>query len=192
MFNRRMAMSTHVRQLLCTAGALVVTMVVPPRAQAQAPLEPIRITESRLRADQLDQQAEEIERTEWGQLKKAAGLREQAAELRTLADPKAVASLYWAARDRYYSDDRLAGRRLMEESAERAIGIGDVVGAATALTEAAYISAELKDVERTRRFANRARLLALSPMLTDDQRSQLRARLGSDSAFQSLLAFADK
>jgi hypothetical protein len=192
MFNRRMAMSTRVRQLLCTAGALVVTMVVPLRAQAQAPLEPIRITESRLRADQLDQQAEEIERMDWGQLKKAAGLREQAAELRTLADPKAVASLYWAGRDRYYSDDRLAGRRLMEESAERAIGIGDVVGAATALTEAAYISAELKDVERTRRFANRARLLALSPMLTDDQRSQLRARLGSDSAFQTLLAFADK
>jgi hypothetical protein len=187
-----MTMSTHVRQLLCTAGALVVTMVVPLSAKAQAPLEPIRITESHLRADQLDQQAEEIERNDWGQLKKAAGLREQAAELRTIADPKAVASLYWAARDRYYSGDRQAGGRLMEESAERAIGIGDVVGAATALTEAAYISAELKDVERTRRFAKRARLLALSPVLTDEQRSQLRARLGSDAAFQTLLAFADK
>ena len=185
-------MSTYTRQWLCAAGALIVASAVPARAHAQAALEPIRVTESRLRADQLDQQAEEIERTDWGELKKAAGLREQAAELRTLADPKAVASLYWAARDRYYSDDRLAGRRLMEESAERAISIGDVVGAATALTEAAYISAELKDVERTRRFASRARLLALSPMLTDDQRSQLRARLGSDSAFQTLLAFVEK
>jgi hypothetical protein len=187
-----MAMSTYRRQMLCTAGALMVTVAIPARAHAQAPLEPIRVTESRLRADQLDEQAQEIERTDWSQLKKAAGLREQAADLRTLADPKAVASLYWAARDRYYSDDRLAGRRLMEESAERAIGIGDVVGAATALTEAAYIAAELKDVERTRRFATRARLLALSPVLTDEQRSQLRARLGSDTAFQTLLAFADK
>jgi hypothetical protein len=187
-----MAMSTYSRQLLCTAGALLVSVALPARAHAQAALEPIRITESRLRADQLDQQAETLERTDWGQLKKAASLREQAAELRTLADPKAVASLYWAARDRYYSDDRLAGRRLMEESAERAIGIGDVVGAATALTEAAYISAELKDVERTRRFATRARLLALSPVLTDEQRSQLRARLGSDTAFQTLLAFVEK
>ena len=62
----------------------------------------------------------------------------------------------------------------------------------TALTEAAYISAELKDVERTRRLANRARLLAHSPVLTDAQRSELRARLGNDTAFQSLLAFADK
>ena len=185
-------MSTYTRQLLCTAGALMVTLTDPARAHAQAALEPIRVTESRVRADQLDQQAEEIERTDWGQLRKAASLREQAAGLRTLADPKGVASLYWAARDRYYSDDRLAGRRLMEESAERAIAIGDVVGAATALTEAAYISAELKDVERTRRFANRARLLALSPVLTDAQRSELRARLGNDAAFQSLLAFADK
>ena len=185
-------MSTYTRQLLCTAGALMVTLTDPARAHAQAALEPIRVTESRVRADQLDQQAEEIERTDWGQLRNAASLREQAAGLRTLADPKGVASLYWAARDRYYSDDRLAGRRLMEESAERAIAIGDVVGAATALTEAAYISAELKDVERTRRFANRARLLALSPVLTDDQRSELRARLGNDTAFQSLLAFADK
>jgi Lon protease-like protein len=187
-----MAMSTYTKQLLCAAGALLVSVVMPARANAQAALEPIRITESRIRADQLDQQAEEIERTDWGQLKKAAALREQAAELRTLADPKAVASLFWAARDRYYTDDRLAARRLMEESAEHAIGLGDVVGAATALTEAAYISADLKDVERTRRFAIRARLLALSPVLTDDQRSQLRARLGSDTAFQTLLAFAEK
>lgn len=183
-------MSTYTRRLLWTAGALMATIAIP--AHAQAPLEPIRITESRLRADQLDRQAEELEGTDWGQLKKAASLREQAADLRTLADPKAVASLYWAARDRYYTDDRLVGRRLMEQSAERAIGIGDVVGAATALTEAAYIAAELRDVERTRHLANRARLLALSPALSDEQRSQIRARLGSDAAFRSLLAFADK
>jgi hypothetical protein len=185
-------MNTQTRQLLCTAGALVVTLALPSRSEAQAALEPIRVTEARLRADQLDQDAEEIERTDWAAVGKAASLREQAAELRTSADPKVVASLYWAARDRYYNGDRLAGRRLMEQSAERAIAIGDVVGAATALTEAAYIAAELKDVARTRTLATRARLLALSPMLTDEQKAQIRARLGNDSAFESLLAFANK
>jgi hypothetical protein len=182
-------MKAHTGQLLFTAGALIVTITLPSRGRAQAALEPIRVTESRLRADQLDQEAEKIEGSDWGELRKAASLREQAAELRTLADPKAVASLYWAARDRYYGDDRLAGRRLMEQSAERAIAIGDVVGAATALTEAAYIAAELRDAERTRTLATRARLLALSPLLTDEQRAQFRARLGNDYAFQSLLAF---
>jgi hypothetical protein len=184
-------MSAHRRQLLCTASALVMTLALPSRGESQAALEPIRVTDARLRADQLDQQAEEIERTDWAGVGKAASLREEAAELRTLADPKAVISLYWAARDRYYGNDRLAGRRLMEQSAERAIAIGDVVGAATALTEAAYIAAELKDVERTRTLATRARLLALSPMLTADQKAQFRARLGNDSAFESLLAFAN-
>jgi Lon protease-like protein len=184
-------MRAHTRQLLFTGGALIIAIALPSRSQAQAALEPIRVTEARLRADQLDQEAAEIERTDWGQLRRAAKLREQAAGLRTLSDPKAVASLYWAARDRYYGDDRLAGRRLMEQSAERALAIGDVVGAATALTEAAYISAELKDVERTRSLATKARLLALSPMLSEEQKAQLRARLGNDSAFQSLLAFAN-
>jgi hypothetical protein len=187
-----MAMSTRSRQLLCTAGALIVTIALPSGTRAQAALEPIRVTESRVRADQLDQEARAIEQTDWSELKKAASLREKAADLRTLADPKGVESLYWAARDRYYTDDRHAARRLMEQSAERAIGIGDVVGAATALTEAAYIAAELKDVERTRTLATRARLLALSPVLTEEQRTQLRARLGSDAAFQSLIAFVDK
>jgi hypothetical protein len=184
-------MRTHTRQLFFTAGALVMALAFPSRGEAQAALEPIRVTDARLRADQLDQEAEGLERTNWAQLEKAAELREQAAELRTLADPKAVVSLYWAARDRYYSDDRLAGRRLMEQSAERAIAIGDVVGAATAFTEAAYIAAELKDVQRTRTLATKARLLALSPMLTDEQKAQFRARLGDDAGFQRLLAFAN-
>lgn len=185
-------MSTSTRELLFATGALILTVALPAPARAQAPLEPIRVTESRLRADQLDLEAATIETEDWGNLRKAASLREQAADLRTSADPKIVSSLYWAARDRYYSEDRLAGRRLMEESAEHAIAIGDVVGAATALTEAAYISAELRDVERTRTLAMKARLLALSPMLSEEQRQQLRARLGNDAAFQSLLAFANK
>jgi hypothetical protein len=85
-------------------------------------------------------------------------------------------------------------RRRSSRSASPSHGCAPInsISRRKALTEAAYISAELKDVDRTRRFANRARLLALSPVLTDAQRSEFRARLGNDTAFQSLLAFADK
>jgi hypothetical protein len=184
-------MSKHSRELLFTAGALIVTVALPARSTAQTALEPIKVTETRLRAEALDSQAEQYEQTDWGNLKQAARLREDAADLRTAGDPKAAVSLYWAARDRYYSEDKVAGRELMERSAERAIAIGDVVGAATAFTEGAYIAAELRDVARTRTLATRAKLLALSPMLSDEQRTQIRARLGSDTMFENLLAFTD-
>jgi hypothetical protein len=184
-------MNVHFRELLFTAGALIMTVALPARSTAQTALEPIKVTEARLRAEALDHEAEQYEQTDWGNLKQAARLREDAAELRPAADPKAAVSLYWAARDRYYSEDKVAGRELMERSAERAIAIGDVVGAATAFTEGAYIAAELRDVARTRTLANRAKLLALSPMLSDEQRTQIRARLGSDTMFENLITFTD-
>ena len=184
-------MHTYSRHLLLT-GALVVIIMAPAAARGQAALEPIKVTDAQMRAAQLDREAAEYEQTDWGKLRKAAALREEAAELRTADDPKAVVSLYWAARDRYYSDDKVVGRKLMEQSADRAIAIGDVVGAATAYTEAAYIAAELRDVYRTRLFANKAKLLALSPMLTNDQRMQLRTRLAGETLFTGLLAFAER
>lgn len=174
-------MYTHSRKLLLIASAAVAVVALPISARAQM-LQPIRVTESRERAEKLDAEARAFEDNDWSQLKKAAELRERAAELRAIDDPAATVSLYWAARDRYYSGNRKAARALMEQAAERALAMGDVLNAATAFTEAAYISADLKDGDRMRTLAGKARLLASSPMLSDDQRFQLRTRLAKSDA----------
>jgi hypothetical protein len=176
-----MAMYTHFRRLLLTATAALAVLALPAPARAQM-LEPIRVTDSREKADKLDAQARVIEEHDWSQLKKAATLREEAAAIRAVDDPAASVSLYWAARDRYYSGNPQAARALMEQAAERALSMGDVLNAATAFTEAAYISADLKDGDRMRTLASKARLLANSPMLNEDQRYQLRTRLAKSDA----------
>jgi hypothetical protein len=176
-----MAMFTHSRTLLLSAGAALAIIAFPSVVRAQM-LQPIRVTDSRLKADKLDAEAKAYEDGDWRQLKKAAGLREEAAELRAIDDPEGTVSLYWAARDRYYSGDQRSARVLMERAAERALTLGDVLNAAKAYTEAAYISADLKDGERVRTLAGKARLLANSPALTADQRYQLRTRLARSDA----------
>jgi hypothetical protein len=174
-------MSTHSRRLLLTASAAIAVFTLPVAARAQM-LEPIRVTDAREQAAKLDAEAQSYEKNDWSQLKKAASLRERAAELRAADDPEGSVSLYWAARDRYYSGDPRSARALMEASATRALAMGDVLNAVTAYTEAAYISADLKDGDRMRAFAAKARLLSASPMLSEDQRYQLRTRLGRSDA----------
>lgn len=173
-------MSTHTRRLLLTGSALAV--IALPAAVGAQMLDPIHVTDSRLKAEKLEQEAIVIEQGDWNQLRKAARLREAAAELRAPDDPAGTVSLYWAARDRYYSDDTRKARDLMEATADRAIAMGDVLNAATAYTEAAYISADLKDGARVRLLVGKATLLAASPLLSDDQRHQLRTRLARSDA----------
>ena len=181
-------MSTHSRHLMAAATAVLVFAAVPALAGAQASLQPINVKEPVLRADQLDREAEGYERTDMAKWRTAARLRQEAAALREGDDPKAVMSLYWAARDRYYTGDERGGRELMVQSAERALAIGDVVHAATAYTEAAYIASEIRDPQCAREYATKARLLALSPMLTDAQREQIRANLAIESLSTGLVA----
>lgn len=184
-------MHTHSRTLLLTASAALAAFVLPVSARAQM-LEPIRVTDSRLKAEKLDAEALSYEQNDWAQLKKAARLREAAADLRTADDPDGVVSLYWAARDRYYSSDAKGARVLMEQAGERALAMGDVLNAATAFTEAAYICADIRDGERMRTLASRAKLLANSPQLSIEQRSQLLTRLAKSDAPVGVVASISK
>lgn len=171
-------MQAHPVRLAVTAGALFTLLAIPAApADAQAALQPITVTEQQSRADALDKEAEGYERSDWSRIRKAAHLREKAAELREDGDVLKSASLYWAARDRYYSDDPKAARSLMLRSAEHALAVGDVITAANAFTDAAYISTDLRDVQSTKVYATRAHLLASSPMLSGPQRSELLSRL---------------
>jgi hypothetical protein len=174
-------MSTHSRRFVLTASAALAVLAFPADARTQM-LEPIRVTDARQKAEKLDAEALNYEQNDWAQLKKAARLREEAANLREDGDPDGTVSLYWAARDRYYSGDAKGARVLMEQAADRALAMGDVLNAVTAYTEAAYICADIKDGERMRSLATKARLLSNSPMLTAEQRYQLRTRLAKSDA----------
>ncbi|MFL5604912.1 MAG: hypothetical protein ACJ8AD_00570 [Gemmatimonadaceae bacterium] len=185
-------MYTHSRHLLSTATAVISLVALPVVARAQASLQPINITEPALKADKLDREAEEYELTDMSKWRVAARLRQEAASLRAADDPKGPLSLYWAARDQYYTGDERGGRVLMVQSAERALSIGDVVHAATAYTEAAYIASELRDMRGAREYATKARLLALSPMLTDAQREQIRKNLAIESFSTGLIASLER
>ena len=182
-------MYTHARTLLLTASA-AFAVLTPVAARAQ--MQEIRVTEQRAEAEKLEAEALTYEKNDWSNLKKAASLREKAAELRKSDDPEGTVSLYWAARDRYYSGDPRGARVLMEETATRALAMGDVLNAVTAFTEAAYISADLKDGERMRAMASKARLLSSSPLLTDAQREQVRQRLGRSDAPVGVVASLGK
>jgi hypothetical protein len=176
-------MQSHSRHLLFTATAMMALVARPAAAQMQTAHQPITVTETEhaLRADRLDEEAENYERNDMALWRKAATLRQEAAALRTVDDPKGSLSLYWAARDRYYTGDEAGGRELMVQSAERALVIGDIVHAATAFTEAAYIAAGLSDLASAREYVAKARLLLHSPTLTEAQREQLRANLPRES-----------
>jgi hypothetical protein len=185
-------MYTHPRHLLLTASAMMALVALPADAQVQTVLQPINVTEHALRADRLDQEAVGYEHSDMSLWRKAASLRTEAATLRTLEDPKGSVSLYWAARDLYYTGDEARGRKLMVQSAERALAIGDIVQAATAFIEAAYIASELRDFPSAREYVSKARLLAHSPMLTGAQREQLRVNLPMESVTSGLLASIEK
>jgi hypothetical protein len=177
--------------LLLTASAVVAVITLPVAARAQM-MDPIRVTDAAQKAERLDAEALVVEENDWSQLKKAARLREEAAGLRTEDDPAGTVSLYWAARDRYYSGDAKTARVLMEKAADRALAMGDVLNAVTAYTEAAYICADIKDGDHMRTLATKARLLANSPLLTADQRDQLRTRLAKSDAPVGVVAMIAK
>jgi hypothetical protein len=185
-------MHTLSRNLSSFVAVLAVALLFPATTRAQASLTSVHAAEQSLRADRLDRQAATYEQTDWSMLEKAAGLRLEAARIRAAEDPKASMSFVWAARDRYYLGDTMTACRLMTTAGERALAIGDVLGAVKAFTDAAYIAAELRDGERASELVSRARLLSYSPMLTDDQRTQVRSMLASTTEKGTSVASADR
>ena len=169
-------MKTHPARMMIVAGALMGSVMLPMIANAQG-MTPIKVTEKQSHASDLDRKAASYEDNDWSQLAYAARLREQAAALRGDDDVLKAASLYWAARDHYYSSNTQAARDLMAQAAHHALDVGDVIAAAQAFTDAAFISADLHDVESTKFYATKARMLANSPMLSTEQRGDLLQRL---------------
>ena len=173
---------------LIAAGALLAVAAFPMAASAQASLLPIKVTEKQSRAAELDRRAASYEDNDWSKIETAAKLREQAADLRDDSDVLKSASLYWAARDHYYAQNTSKSRDLMVDAAQHALEVGDVIAAATAFTDAAYISADLKDIASTKLYATKARMLASSPMLSQTQKDDVLSRLAFGGLTESRVA----
>ena len=173
---------------MIAAGALLAVATFPMVASAQASLLPIKVTEKQSRAAELDRRAASYEDNDWSKIGTAAKLREQAADLRDDSDVLKSASLYWAARDHYYAQNTSKSRDLMVEAGQRALDVGDVIAAASAFTDAAYISADLKDVASTKLYATKARMLANSPMLSQTQKDDVLSRLAFGGLTESRVA----
>ena len=120
-------------------------------------------------------------------LREAAQLHEKEAALRSAADPEGVVALEQAARFYAYTGDPARGRVLMQRAAERALRGGEVLRAAHAYLDAAFIALREKDVERALEYTTEADLLSRSPHLLEADRVGIVRRIDPARAQFGLL-----
>jgi hypothetical protein len=167
------------QRTMAVAATLLTLVALPAVASAQRRLEPVQVTaEATVRADEFHAKATALDGST-KRMRKVARLHEHSASLRQADDPQAYACLRTAAILRYWGGDKRGGAERMTEAATQAAERGDVYRAADAYIDAAIISAELRQAERTIELAAKARLLASSPLLSDQQRATLASRLGN-------------
>ena len=107
---------------------------------------------------------------------RAAKLFRRAAELRPEGDPTATEDLMYAARLSFYDGNERQAIRDFEAAGQRALAMGDVLLAANAFTDAAWIAQHRGYGERAYVLLGRAQLLSNSPLIAEEQRAHLRAR----------------
>lgn len=113
------------------------------------------------------------DRGKWNQ---AAELYRQAAALRPAGDALAIADLKSAARLAFYRGKDRQAIRDLEKAGQRALDIGDVVAAANAFADAAWIAGKDGNGARAKALMERAQLLALSPLISPTDRAELESR----------------
>ncbi len=110
---------------------------------------------------------------------RAAAVLRRAADLRAPADAKGVRDLSMAARLSYYAGRGADAVRYFRNAGNRAIAIGDVVAAAQAFLDGAWIACKQGRSDEARQMRSRAHLLSHSPLITESERTLLKARLRS-------------
>ena len=110
---------------------------------------------------------------------RAARLFRRAADLRHQGDPAATENLMYAARLAYYEGDERQAVRDFEAAGQRALAMGDVIVAANAFTDAAWVAQHRGYGERALTLLSRAQLLSRSPLIPEDERTHLRGRWGA-------------
>ena len=110
---------------------------------------------------------------------RAARLFRHAADLRPEGDPGATENLIYAARLSYYEGNERQAVLDFEAAGRRALAMGDVIVAANAFTDAAWVAKHRGSGERALALLSRAELLSRSPLIPEDERTHLRARWGA-------------
>ena len=167
------------RRGICVTAvsALVLFSVTGVSAQEQirAKLPSIEVLPNPA-ADKLQSEAEALYAVP-GRLRKAANLHEQEAKARTIADVRHVEALARAAQLYFYAGDAWRSRELMEKAARTALQRGDVLRAAHAFLDAAYIAVKGRDGERALELTHQAELLSLSPLIAASDRVAIVRRI---------------
>jgi hypothetical protein len=166
----------HIFSALLACTAFVATQ--PTASVAQAPTGQLASEEAFERAQRLEADAWGILNCQPVNYRKAARLFQQAAASRAFDDRRALENLRMAGLLAYYGKDLRRSRSIMAERAERALRLGEVHEAADAYIDAAFLAVELRDGPAAVGYAENARLLADSPLLSVAQRDNLSHRLG--------------
>lgn len=111
------------------------------------------------------------------QYARAASLYLEAAGLRAPSDPMVVHDYRMAARLFYYDDDGEGARTTMEAAGDAALRMGDVVEAAQAFLDAAWLAMHRNNVAEVERLAERAELLMSSPIVPEEQKAAVLNRI---------------
>jgi len=178
------ASSRRLRSLRAAAPvvALAATLLLAGHVSAQSiPAEQAPATDPG--NDQNIEVAQELEARAWAlrdlldRRSKAAELYQDAAALRPDHDPKKVQNLREASRMHFYGDRADRAVQVAAEAARAALRQGDIMEAADAYVDAAWLSGRLGDATRTAEYLEEARLLKNSPLLADAQREGILRRL---------------
>lgn len=167
------------------AGALPAVLAAQSLAYASAagvPSDVERAEELHARASRLAAETGDLSRA---RMRRIASLHAKAADLFAADDPRGDECLMHAANLVHVANPERAAR-LTEKAAERALARGDVVGAAHRYVDVASIVARAAGqgeplpeewVPKARALADRALLLASSPLISPEDRDAIRSRI---------------
>jgi hypothetical protein len=166
-------MRNGMMKAMITAAAVSFATTAAPAAAMTELTE--KATPEVTRAEQLKVQAEGYfsNPKQW---RRAARLLERSAELRSADDADAYSCLVMAGSLRAANGEYAAAQVNYEKAAHHAAARGAVLDAAHAFIDAAHAAAQERSAEAGA-LAQRARLLASSPLLTADQAQQIIRRI---------------
>jgi hypothetical protein len=158
-------------------GLLASVVFLPALALPSAAVGQYRLPEitAIAKADSVHGAAQHLAQTthRW---RDAARLHRQSATLRTAADSLGYRCFTLAAQLSFAGNDLSSAQSAMVAAAGQALARGDVVKAANAFADAAWIADQRHNAGQVRTFARRAEVLAASPLLTQPARAAILRR----------------
>jgi len=176
-------MSTWMRAV---RGVLPAICMLPVMAQAQTSVKSSGTERALTRALQLHDSAVALY-SQPRHAAQAARFHLKEVSFRSKADPEAVEALVMAANLFNYAQQPINARNIMEDAADRALAIGDVLVAAQAYTNAAFLAQKVGNLDEMKRLGRKAILLSDSPLLGTEQRQEIRGRFRVSPTFAELL-----